>query len=233
MDFKIIFVFVLLMGLIGFVEALPSGPDAINITSNETSTGSTSGSIVNISGGYVANLNVTATVQNPHWKGFVGWIDGMFTLDDASGSSVYDWSLSSVSGEIYASRNASSVNWTGIGCASAAEIDVEDGLLDHTKEDNISSTFSGLNSETYVIAGVQIAAGDCFAANSYINNVSQSGNFEEIVLHDSSNVLFAAEIENAVVGYDGVGYDFQMIVPENGNETFTGVSAYYLYVEID
>jgi len=218
--------------LIGVVEATPIGPNVLNITENDTWSASSSGEMVNTSGAYISSLNITATVQNSRWKAFVGWISGMYSLDDSSGSTIYDWSLSSVSGEIYVSRNASTVNWTGIGCASAGEILAEDVAMEHDGEDNISSTFSGINSETYVVAGTSIGAGACSATNTYVNNISQSASFEETVLHDGVNVVFATGIENAVAGYDGVGYDFQMIVPENGNESFSGTTAYYLYVEI-
>ena len=70
--------------LIAFTGATPTGADGINITSNETKA-LTDGKIVNISGGMIAKMNISATMQNPHWKAFVGWIDGAFTLNDATG----------------------------------------------------------------------------------------------------------------------------------------------------
>jgi hypothetical protein len=233
MAFKIRFIFLLLIGLFSFVSATPTGPDFLNITDNESWSGLASGVNVNTSGGIISALNVSATSQNPHWKAFVGSISGEFTLDDSSGSSIYDWSFSSIGGEVYASRNSSTVDWSGIGCASAAEILAEDVALDHTGEDNISSTFSGTNTGTYAVAGININPTDCFASNTYIGNVSQGVSFEEFILHDSVNIVFATNIEDSVVGYDGLTYDFQMIVPENGNSTFVGSTAYYLYLEIN
>ncbi len=223
----------LVFGFFGLVGAAPTGPEFLNVTSNETWSGPNTGEIVNISGGYVSGMNVSATFQNPHWKAFVGWIDGEFTLDDSSGSSIYDWSLPTISGQVYATRNVSAVDWGNIGCASAGEILSEDVAMEHAGEDNISSTFDGTNSGTYVVAGTSIGVGSCFAANSYINNVSQSSNFEEFVLYDSASIVFATTVEDAVAGYDGADYDFQMIVPENGNESYMENTAYYLYVEIN
>jgi len=236
MAVKIVLVFYFLLlglGLLGFVEAVPVGPGSLNVTANETWGGSGSGAMVNISGGYVASLNITTTSQNSRWKGFVGWIDGKFSLDDASGSSIYDWSLGAIGGEVYASRNASTVDWGNIGCADAGEILAEDVYLEHSGLDNISSTFSDTNDDTYIVAGTQINPGACSAINSYVNNASQGSSFEEVILHDGINVVFGTGIEDAVAGYDGVGYDFQMILPENGNETFGGSTAYYLYVELN
>ena len=211
------------------------GADGVNYNycvKNETWTDSSGGADVNVSGGLISSLNISATIQNPHWKAFVGWVDGKFTLDDSSDSSIYDWSLSSIDGQVYASRNASTVDWENIDCATVGEILAEDVALEHSGEDNISSTFSGTNTGTYTVAGFSVGVGDCLAANSYVNNLSQSASFEEFVLHDSVNVVFATEIEDAVAGYDGINYDFQMIVPENGNESFTSNTAYYLYVEV-
>jgi hypothetical protein len=231
MAFKIELVLIFLIGMLSFVVGTPTGPDDINITSNGS--GATAPPAeVNLSGGLVSTLNVTATIQNPHWKAFLGWVNGAFTLDDSSGSSIYDWSIGTISGQVYASRNASTVNWTDISCANTTEIIAEDVAMEHSGQDNISSTFSGTNTGTYVVAGTPIGVGDCFATNSYVDNLTQGASFEEFILHDNFNVVFATEIEDAVGGYDGATYDFQMIIPENGNATFVGSTAYYLYVEL-
>jgi len=226
-------VLIILFGFISIVSAAPVGPDSLNVTLNETWGGPNTGSNVNVSGGLISKLNVSTIVQNPHWKAFVGWVDGRFTLDDSSDSSIYDWSISSIGGQVYATRVSGAVDWGNIECASDAEIIAEDVAMDHVGEDNISSTFNGTNAGTYVVSGVPIGATDCFAVNSYVNNASQSSSFEEIILYDSANIVFAAKIEDGIAGYDGADYDFQMIVPENGDSGFAGSTAYYLYVELN
>lgn len=229
---RILFILVTLF-LFSFVLADPTGPDSINITSNSTWAGSTSGTIVNTSGGYVSDLNITATVQDTRWKAFVGWINGAFTLDDSTGSTIYDWSISTVSGEVYATRASGAVSWGNIACASAANITAEDTALEHALEDNITSTFTGTNTGTYVVAGTSIGAGACSSIYTYVDNATQSSLFEEFILYDDTNLIFATNIEDMDGGYDGNNYDFQMIVPENGNETFSSSTAYYLYVELN
>jgi hypothetical protein len=225
------FLFTLL--LIVAVEALPSGPTALNITSNETAT-TTAAQVVNISGGYIATLNVTAVTQNTRWKAFVGEVDGRFTLNDASGSIIYDWSLSSISGEVYATRASSAISWTEVGCADAANITAEDTALVHTGEDNITSTFTAANnSETFNVGGNAITATSCYALHTYINNQSQGADFEEVILADgSSNLIFTTILEEDVTGFDGNTYDFQMIVPENASTSFSSSTAYYVYVQL-
>jgi hypothetical protein len=215
-----------------FVIATPTGPSGITHLSNETK-GTTNGRIVNISGGYISNFNITATVQNPNWKAFVGEIDGKFTLDDAGGSTIYDWSLTTVGGEVYATRASGAISWGTISCADAGEITTEETALNHTGEDNISSTFTASsNVQTFVVAGQTIGAGSCSATNTYVNNASQGTEFEEVILHDTSNIIYTTILEEDETGYDGTDYDFQMLVPEVALDTWASSTAYYLYVEL-
>jgi len=233
MDVKVGFVLIVLLGFSSIVVALPVGPSFFNITSNETGANSGVGELVNISGGYVAKMNVSSVSQNSRWKGFLGWVSGSFTLDDASGSTVYDWPSATASGEIYATRGSGTIEWGNVDCATAGEITSEDSALQQIGGDNISSTFVDTNIETYVVAGFSVGVGDCFSSNTYVNNNSQNASFEEIILFDDTDIIFATEIENDVVGYDNSTYDFQMIVPDYGNESISGNVAYYLYVELD
>lgn len=232
---KIIYSILILLSITIFSSialATPTGPSSINITSNETKA-TTGGQMVNISGGYISKMNITASVQNPHWKAFAGWIDGKFTLDDASGSTIYDWTLSSVGGEVYATRASGTASWGTISCADSTEVDAEDTALNHTGEDNISSTFTANgNTQTFVVAGTTISAGSCYSTNTYVNNLTQGGVFEEVILHDTSDVIFATILEEDETGYDGSAYDFQMLVPEVALDTWASSTAYYLYVEL-
>lgn len=230
-----IIVFTILFFSILFLSSLtvatPTGPSTINITANETKA-LTTGQEINISGGIISKVNITASVQNPHWKAFVGWIDGKFTLDDSSGFTIYDWTLSSVGGEVYATRQSGTIEWGTISCADAAEIITEDTALDHAGQDNITSTFTpASNGETFVVAGTTIAQNTCSSTHTYVGGV-QTVEFEEVILHDETDIIFATILEEDVTGYDGVDYDFQMLVPENANETWTSSTAYYLYVEL-
>ena len=78
-----------------------------------------------------------------------------------------------------------------------------------------------------------IAANQCPTLNTYINNVSQDTDFEEMALYDSTSIIYATILENDLAGYDGQTYDFQMLVPENGSQGFTGATPYYIYVELE
>ena len=52
--------------------------------------------------------------------------------------------------------------------------------------------------------------------------------------YDSNLVkcVYATIMEQDTIGFDGDRYDFQMIVPENGNQSFSGATAYYIYIEL-
>ena len=101
-----------------FLSADPTGPSPVVSVSNETKN-TTSSAFFNISGGYIAALNLTANIQNIRWKAFVGWVNGKFTLDDQGGSTIYDWSLSVTSGRVYSTRDSSTIEWNLIECANS------------------------------------------------------------------------------------------------------------------
>ena len=230
----LIFSFLVLIGLLYFVSADPVGPNSIAISSNETSV-APGAATLNISGGRIATINVTANTQNSRWKAFVGNVSGSFTLDDASGSTIYDWSLTSLSGEIYATRFSGSITWANVNCSNITWMEQENVNMNHTNsQDNLSATFVAGTHTSFVLAGNNLVANSCRTLNTYVNNATQDTDFEEVVLFETikNNTIFTTILENEVTGFDSNSYDFQMIVPEIGLETFTGSTAYYLYVEI-
>ena len=236
-----ILILILLMLNINSVKAAdPGGPDSLNITSNETKSAN-SAVMVNISGGYIASLNLSATIQNPRWKAFVGWVTGKFTLDDAAGSTIYDWTLSSITGRVYTTRKSGSVSWSNIDCANSTFLSQEDNVLNHTNaNDNITITFNATNDSagygthsSFWVGSTFISANSCPTLNTYIENQTQdNADFEEMALYDGTNIVYATILEDDLTGYDSQAYDFQMIVPENGAPDFDGATAYYVYVEI-
>ena len=58
------FLFLTILTLSALVAATPTGPSSINVTANE-SKALTGGQEVNISGGIISKINITASVQNP------------------------------------------------------------------------------------------------------------------------------------------------------------------------
>jgi hypothetical protein len=218
------------------VIAAPTGPTTLNVTGNQTK-GSTSAAQVNVSGGYIAYINMTATVQNPRWKAFVGSVTGKFTLSDSTGSAIYDWTLATVTGRIYATRNSSTVTWSSIQCANSTLLEWENLQMNHSSRyDNISATFNTTNHTSFYVGSVSITNNTCPTLATFRNNAAQSTYFQEVTLTDTAattgKIIYSTKLEQQTTGFDNNPYDFQMIVPENGLTGNTGVTPYYLYVEL-
>ncbi len=229
----VIISFTFILFLVFSVMAVPVGPDSLTSVSNQSKVANPALEF-NISGGNIATFNLTARIQDPRWKGFVGNVTGSFTLDDASGSTLYNWQLSTLTGRIYATRNDSAINWAGIQCATNTTLDTEAGALNLTNpDDTLNKTFvtPGSNPAFYV-GGVPIAANSCPTLNTYQNSASQSNYFYEMALYSNPSVIYATIMEPGEVGYNGDRYDFQAIVPDVGTPGFTGATPYYLYIEL-
>lgn len=236
--FSLIFLVLAFFSFLAFVEAasIPQPPSLINVTSNE-SRGITpqAGAILNTSGGYITTVNLTARTQNTRWKAFVGWVTGKYALDNANGSTIYDWTMATTTGNVYATRNSSVISWSNINCSNITNIGYENAYLNHSNNslDNLTSTFSDQTHDSFYVGTVFIPTNNCFGTNTYVNNATQSADFEEEVLFDGVSIVYAALLEpGGKVGFNSVSYDFQMIVPENGARTWTGTTPYYLYVEL-
>ena len=218
-----------------FLSAAPGGPSSVVSVANETRSTTYPAAFFNLSGGYIAALNLTANVQDKRWKAFVGWVNGKFTLDDLGGATIYDWTLSVTTGRVYSTRVSSAINWASIQCANrTTNLLAENTAMFHNSSaDNITKTFQYGTHNPFWVAGIPISANSCPTLRTYINNVSQGSNFQEMALYDNTNIIYATILENKLVGYDGQAYDFQMLVPENGSQGFTGATPYYIYVELD
>ena len=209
----------------------PEGPDEV-VNGTSTTKQSVDSVMVNMSGGTITPINLSATIQNPRWKAFVGQVTGSYTLDDSSGSTIYDWALSTITGRVYATRISSAIAWENINCSTSAQLTSENTAMSHTSpNDNITATFSGSTYSPFYVGPVLIP-NTCPSLQTYTNNVSNT-NFQEIALNaGSGNMVFATIINEDATGYNGQAYDFQMIVPEVGSAGYTGATPYYLYVEI-
>jgi hypothetical protein len=224
------------MLLVSFAGAVnPGGPDSVSITSNTTR--SSAGPVtINTSGGYVASMNLSATMQDVRWKAFIGHVTGLFTLQDSSGSTIYDWRLSSITGRIYTTRNSSTLQWANMECSNITTLNQENYNMNHTNpNDNLNVTFNttaGATHNSFYVGSKSISANSCPTLNTYIANATQDSYFEEMALYDGASMVYATILNQNHGGYNGQNYDFQMLVPENGAASFSGATAYYLYVEI-
>ncbi|NCN87213.1 hypothetical protein GW932_05250 [archaeon] len=218
---------------ISFALSAPTGIDGLDSNFNKTKSAA-SAQMVNISGGYIASFNLTADVQNPRWKAFVGQVIGSFSLSDGEGSTIYDWTLATVTGRVYATRKVAAPNWGSIACATTANLETENANMNHDKIfDNITATFDDATHGIFYVGAEDFLANECtHTVNTYVGGASTAA-FEEVALYDGADIVYAAILEENEVGFDGEAYDFQMLVPEDGSPGFAGATPYYLYIELD
>ena len=193
--------------------------------------------------GTITTVNIDAIQQETKWKAYVGNVTGTLVLKDASAYSIYEWtSITDPSGVVYISR-ADQVEWANIKCANTTHIENEEIYLNHSTSagDNIQNTFSYQAHESFWVGDItEITNSSCYSTATYINNTVQSVTedslYQELLLYDDTNLIFATILEQDVSGYkddNSTTYDFQSIVPDSALPGSTGQVEYYFYVEID
>ncbi len=244
--------------LLTLVHALPIGPTA-TLYSNSTRSIATNITInESTGGGYIYTYLLNAVEQNKRWKAYVGNVSGTLTLDDANSNTIYSWDLGAVTGEVYATRNSSTISWTNVNCTWAATSvfnlsavndtnrtieNNENQAMLHTRLDNITATFSQKNHTSFSVGTKSFPANYCYSVRTYVNDTNQDTTdsilFPEIIMTDAVNmsqagsILYVALIENDISGYIlGNTYDFQILVPERGSDAWVSSTAYYFYVEL-
>jgi hypothetical protein len=216
------------------VAAVPVGP---TILFNSTQTVSPRvATQITTAGGSFTTLVINATTQTPRWKAYVGNVTGKLALDDANNKSIFDWSVTSVTGEVYATRN-STIDWSTIMCAnSTVIINEQSGLnISNSNPDSINRTFANRVHRSFYVGTSLITNSTCPAIATYVNGSSQASlenaSFQEILLTDSaSRMVYSTLINQNTTGYNAQKFDFQMIVAEN--EFQQTPTTYYLYAEL-
>jgi len=213
---------------------IPTGPTIIYNTT-ETVNVSTS-TLLNTSGGSFTTLMLNVTSQNYRWKAYVGNVTGKLTLDDSTNKSIYDWSVSTITGNVYATRS-DNISWSSLTCANRTTVTAEDTNLsfDTSKDDSINSTFKNEIHKEFYAANNYITNSTCPAVATYVNDQAQAldenAKFQEILLEDTgNNLIYTTVIENNVLGFNNEAYDFQLILPDD--ESTAVQTPYYFYVEL-
>lgn len=227
------------------VHAAPIGPTAEvlgNTTKNATAATKINSTVngtglVDISpGGYIFTTRLTSVQQNTRWKAYVGNVTGTLVLDDAYNNRIFAWTLSSVAGEVYATRASGDINWSGINCTWIADgrdnktDDMinrslsnrtpehnEEIVLSHTsassKDDNVTATFNLRNHSSITVGSVVIGKDECFTVQTYQNSAEQTfddsdnANFTQIILYDAAyNITNGNVVYAAPIEDEVTGY---------------------------
>jgi hypothetical protein len=187
-------------------------------------------------GGTITTLELNTLQQDANWKAYVGNVSGSLTLDDASGFTIYEWTLgaSDITGEVYVSKS-DAVSWAVLNCSNDSLIIAEDTTIGFTASsvDNINKTFNETTHADIRVAGRTIDADTCRSTSTYVNDTAQaiaSASFPEILLASDEDVVYASPLNQGESSFrNDTLVDFQVIVPD---DVTTSITRYYFYVEI-
>ena len=184
----------------------------------------------------ITTMLLSTIQQDQHWKAYVGNVSGSLTLDDAANFTIYDWDLTTISGQVYASRYGN-LSWSSVSCATGADVTSESFFHNMTNadSDDINSTFNWSTHKAFSIGSNTIGANSCNSTVTYANDTRQvptaASPFQEVLIKDANNYLvYMTGIDDNVQGFDNQTYDFQMIVAESAIKG--SPTTYYFYVEL-
>ncbi len=206
--------------------------------------------------GNISELTLFGRSQTKHWQGYYGEITGVIILDDADNWTMYDWPNPEPKGEIYATVNASTPDWTTIRCfnytggvdgAGLGNVSYWENFYDMVWNDvdGIDETFNLTNHPTFDVGEYTITGGTCPNTYTHVNDNFQEDKFVEVLLADvNGQLIFTTIIENDDTanntdpeGYDTQTHDFQMLVAEDGTSRLLGernqdTTTYYFYLDL-
>ena len=215
------------------VMGAPEGPTIVSNTTESPTPQSAASQTT--AGGSFTTLILNATTQTLKWKAYVGNITGTLSLRDAQNFSIYDWDLTTITGEVYASRN-NTIDWDSIRCANQTEITEEENHLNIATSavDSINSTFNDTIHTSFFVGTTPISNSTCRSIATYVNDTAQTADenadFQLILLSDTQRRVYATILEDDVQGYNNGAFDFQMIVAED--PTTSVPSTYYFWAEL-
>jgi hypothetical protein len=237
---EIAVVFLVAVSIAAIAYAQPNGAENVNIIKSERMQPK-AGASVPAQAGNVTELNINATSVTKSWQGYFGNVTGTLTLDNADNLSMYQWDLASPQGEVYASP-AQISDWSTVKCfnytAHSPELnltEIESSLnMDANDVDGVNETFDTSFTGSFYVGATLIDSTDgCHAVYTFVNDQPQSSSFVEVLLTDTTDIIYTAILEQDFVGFDQRPHDFQMIVGEDGHNGDTTTTPYYFYVELE
>lgn len=219
-----VLVFALLMFKPAFAQ--PSGA-SITFGANATAPADSAGSASAFAGN-VTEVVLQGYTSTQSWQGYYGNVSGTVQLADGSDNVLYNWTLTSPEGEVYASTN-SSLQWVNIQCFNYSA----DGTF--TAESGNGGTVSqfGLNLSG-LEARFNIASDDVDGVDETFSlfdatNGSGGGAGQHDLFYTSNNEFSEGEcISTRVFGDTGAGVndEFEEVLlwePETGSVVFSSI----------
>lgn len=230
----------LIAGLIvlsSVILAAPQGPRNIKNLSASQQTTMGAKAAPNNPRGTITTMTINVSQQTSSWKAYVGNITGKITLDDADNYTIYSWPVGAAKGEVYATRKSTTVAWASLKCANISVTETEQTSLSHSQAagDAINRTFTNITHPAFYAGAVAFPAKSCNkSADLYRNDTANPSTWHEVLLYDSTNIVYASIINDTAKSYNTKHrFDFQMIVAENASSVANPAAiTYYFYVEL-
>ncbi len=257
MNQKLVLYTLLALLTISMVSAIPTGPQSMTeIASSrwpEAAYLATNNSAI---AGNVTELTLNGSTVTRTWQGYFGNITGMVVLGDSANNTLYDWSVASPHGQVYALKSSGIPAWSSIRCANQTELQAEDTLLGVNSSvdvDAVNRTFvvggapdqitrfgaTQLTHPLFYVGNVSIVNNTCPVAVMYNSTTQPSPYFKEVLLSDgTADLIYTGIIAHTLNpfaesdGFDDRTHDFEMIVGENGHGTDVAVTTYWFYLEL-
>ena len=233
---NIVFLILLSVLIVASVMAAPTGPSTITTLGSSRYSTSSAANVSAVAGN-VTELNFAANTITQTWQGYFGNITGTIVLGNSNNKSMYNWNISSPSGEVYATRASAVPTWASVVCATAAQAVTEDttlGVNATVDQDAVNKTFLNTTSfNTFYVGNINInTSQNCRAVNLYNGSAAPSSSFQEVLLHDGTSMIYTALITQDANGFDNRTHDFEMLVGENGHSGDVTTTPYYFYLEL-
>jgi hypothetical protein len=190
----------------------PEKPDTITYITNRTAS-YPNGTKLNRTRGLIHVIRITHAQPSVKWLGYIGNVSGTFGLKDASSNALFDWSMGTITGELYATKETSCASntatniqcggipsWANLICANSSMINDESGLFNHSATEGDSYRYTFLNSPFVVrsfyagetMINDTLVAGPvgqrCYGANLNTNNshttAGINSKWQEVILTD-------------------------------------------------
>ena len=176
----------------------------------------------NVMSGHVYYSNISGTQSTYFWTGLLGNVSGDIVLADASNNNFYQWA--GADGLLVYASNESSLDWDNIAAEDGTNVPA---WLKGEFKDNYTNTIAGTRSfPSQMFQGI---------TTDYLTTLSSGAtNWYEYVVNDGSGkVAWVAEVVAGGTAYNSDTVDYQLMIPEDGDNNDQTTTTYYLWLELE
>jgi hypothetical protein len=178
---------------------------------------------IDIEGGNVSNVDLSASTSTARWAGAYGNITGTILLgEDGVSSFMYEWAVSVAElGEVCVSQNVAPT-CANFAVTTAAEVDTAFGFT--SGDDQAVDFFTDASVNLTVSGTTEISTTGATTLGDW-----EFGAAEFTETPGESDLVFCANISQQADDYKGHAVDFELMFPTTTSE----VDTYYFYIELE